>query len=660
MTSAVVDLCLTDEDEKPTKQRKVQKITGAVIDLLEGDATALQGRSLPKNLFPQVVSLLDNNEKSKSPAAAAAAPQVVNLLDDDDEDDDENDLDRKPAAKPRKRSRNKATIPQRPSSPIFILPKIESSSVASLPTPINPLAAKNTVAFGNKFKTHSPPAPKATSHDTQTTSRYLRTKDHPPSPWPLHARPPPSAATTSIKNHPPTPSYVSTSGSAAVPQFSIKANSQFTESPPTRFHPTKDHPPSPWPIHARPPPPTTTATTNTIAAPTTATPTLVPFSDRPPPPNATAKQPPKPSDTKYHLPSSTAAVAAAAAAPPPPLLPFKVVTPLERVQEIFPDVENAHAEKLLRDLNNNVDLVLWNLTEYSYPKRKVPTSSANQVADSSSSAPAAGFVIKRPKQQSDSSFLSTTLKPSHMYMIEAIPKLLHDFTFLTMTGGRVMMITHKRYATVHKFLIDCLKGTVPKHATDEQLIAQYDNFKSVWASKHLGSTHRTAIGDSNCLKRSKSRPAPTLTDSFLKEEVQHCRRQLNEWMESMEKRKRLIAERKRVEQMGTGVECGCCFDKVPIDEMVACRDEGHLFCLDCIRSYANTAVFSTGSLGVVKATGKQSCELLCCDASGCQSGFHNDLLQKALPLKTLEKYNELQFRATIEAAGLQGEIWYGI
>jgi hypothetical protein len=105
------------------------------------------------------------------------------------------------------------------------------------------------------------------------------------------------------------------------------------------------------------------------------------------------------------------------------------------------------------------------------------------------------------------------------------------------------------------------------------------------------------------------------------------------------------------------MECSCCFGDVAIEEMVACRDEGHLFCVDCIQRYAESQIFSSGNLGTDKKTGKPALELMCCHGDGCQSAFQEAHLQKALPFKTLEKYNELQFQAAIEQAGMHQDLW---
>ena len=94
-----------------------------------------------------------------------------------------------------------------------------------------------------------------------------------------------------------------------------------------------------------------------------------------------------------------------------------------------------------------------------------------------------------------------------------------------------------------------------------------------------------------------------------------------------------------------------------MEEMIACRDEGHLFCIGCIKGYAESQIFSVGNLGIDKNTKKPALELLCCHGDGCRSGFHEEHLQKALPFKTLEKYTQMQFQIAVEAAGLGDNIW---
>ena len=78
----------------------------------------------------------------------------------------------------------------------------------------------------------------------------------------------------------------------------------------------------------------------------------------------------------------------------------------------------------------------------------------------------------------------------------------------------------------------------------------------------------------------------------------------------------------------------------------------HLFCKDCMVQYVESQVFGSGNLGIDKATKKPALEIKCCEGSGCNSGFRDELLQKILPEKTWQKYSEMQAKAQIEQAGL--------
>ena len=331
-------------------------------------------------------------------------------------------------------------------------------------------------------------------------------------------------------------------------------------------------------------------------------------------------------------------------------------TPLQRVLEVFPDVDHTHAEKVLRDCKTNLEMVLSILAERSYPKSKLYASIPKSAVGATTSV----FVQRTKKQPKYDYTAPSSFEPSETYFKEAMKQLRYEFPFVNASGIRQFLKEEKKhYSIVRNRLLKTLReaGNAAQPGEDKE-IQEYQNIKPVWATKVLSRKQKKSIGTEHCAKRIVRLRAPTISDPILKEEVAYAQVQLEDWMLSVEEKIRRQEARKRSENSGSGVECGCCFDRVPIEEMVACRNEGHLFCADCIQSYANTAVFSNGSLGVVKATGKPSCELLCCDSSGCQSGFHEEHLEKVLSIKTLDKYNELQFRANMEAAGMSEEIWY--
>ena len=144
----------------------------------------------------------------------------------------------------------------------------------------------------------------------------------------------------------------------------------------------------------------------------------------------------------------------------------------------------------------------------------------------------------------------------------------------------------------------------------------------------------------------------TITDEMLRQEIAYVKNKVKQVLQQG----RLIKKRKRDQEAAqknhTAVDCSCCFDGFPIQDMVACREEGHLFCLECLKMFAENQIFGQGSLGVDKRTKKPSHELQCFHGDGCSSGFDRHFLEKALNTKALSKYDELQCKVNLDAAGL--------
>jgi TRIAD3 protein (E3 ubiquitin-protein ligase RNF216) len=131
-------------------------------------------------------------------------------------------------------------------------------------------------------------------------------------------------------------------------------------------------------------------------------------------------------------------------------------------------------------------------------------------------------------------------------------------------------------------------------------------------------------------------------------------------MEELGRRMRTYQERKdardRAEKTHSTLQCMCCFSDCAFEEMISCREEGHLFCVDCLRHYAESQIFGSGNLGVDRKTKEAATELLCMHGDGCSSGFDSSALRKALPARVLEKYDELQFQAVVSKAGVEN-LW---
>lgn len=121
------------------------------------------------------------------------------------------------------------------------------------------------------------------------------------------------------------------------------------------------------------------------------------------------------------------------------------------------------------------------------------------------------------------------------------------------------------------------------------------------------------------------------------------------------------AEEDGTEDAEDGIECGCCFSTYPFvrasslspctlvprsnalvtqDKMIQCP-EAHLFCTDCMTSYASTLL------------GGHDANIMCMDQSGCKLLFPESELRRFLSDKLLALYERVKQRKEIEAAELE-------
>jgi hypothetical protein len=334
--------------------------------------------------------------------------------------------------------------------------------------------------------------------------------------------------------------------------------------------------------------------------------------------------------------------------------------PLAPIYEVFPDVERSHAQELL-STHPDVSMVLMVLANGEYPREKqtagLPTAHTMNNGLT--------LTVKRSATAPKYDYLSpSSFEPSIDYRLEAGAQLLYDFPFLSIHGvSQIMQNAQGHFSIAREYVVNALMGkqagTAASVTTEEQQEGQYRALKQALTSRRPDAQQVARFGHHYTVKRARPRPQsiPNTNDPILKDEIEHVRQKLSNWMDDMEHRLKRKKAREYSQMAGTAVECSCCFDKVDMDEMVACKDEGHLFCVDCLKGYAESQIFSSGNLGIDKETKKPLLELKCPHGDGCDSGFQEAYLQKALPFKTLEKYNELQFKAAVEQAGLREDLW---
>jgi TRIAD3 protein (E3 ubiquitin-protein ligase RNF216) len=320
------------------------------------------------------------------------------------------------------------------------------------------------------------------------------------------------------------------------------------------------------------------------------------------------------------------------------------------VLEVFPDADLEHIRQMLLQLAGSVPGVLTHLAENSYPKTKQDASL--RISHSTT-------VVRLDRKKFQHDYMSSeSFAPTALYVTQSSNELLSDFPFLSKIGSqRILAKSKNHYAIAHDKIMNAIKGTQAPAGKDLEDM-QYQHVLLAFSGNRLHDDQTERMDAlikyrKTTLKQPRrSNPAPLITDMTLLDEISYVKQKLEEWMDIARKLKNRKRNREVSQRDGTGVECSCCFDEVAIDDMVACRDEGHLFCQDCLKAYAENQVFGSGNLGIDKETKQPALELKCFHGDGCSSGFHRICLEKALPVKVLRKYDELQFQVSIERAGL--------
>lgn len=152
-------------------------------------------------------------------------------------------------------------------------------------------------------------------------------------------------------------------------------------------------------------------------------------------------------------------------------------------------------------------------------------------------------------------------------------------------------------------------------------------------------------------QREEGTEYPEVTDPILIDEVEFTQQEMDDWKAQIHNRQQRRLEREQAVKEGTTMECMCCYADCAMEEMVSCRDQGHLFCVDCLRKHTEDRVFGFTDFG-----GANGFEITCIHLGDCDSGFTLQNLEKALPPKVLKKYEELQASISLEKAGILGNI----
>lgn len=326
------------------------------------------------------------------------------------------------------------------------------------------------------------------------------------------------------------------------------------------------------------------------------------------------------------------------------------------VLEVFPDINIDFVSQLLEEGGYNFEEVLATITDMGtgYPRDDIAETTSETTTIQTKDADVETVEPLQPAPPAYDFSSPTSFSPSYRYKMQSVGKLVYDFPFL---DYRVIAKLFEQSSSHYAIAFDRICQTVPNKAgADEMLLCVLDKVPlkthEIESLAELFKVKmRTSLSFlSFSLQRRNTKMFPRITCPILTREIEYVDEKAVELKTTLEAG---ITRRKRREAAihdGTAMTCSCCYDELPPDEMVACMEEGHLLCAQCLRKYVETRVFGNGSLGVTKDK-EAATEILCCHGD-CTSGFSMWALKKALNDKVMLKYDELQYKTTIEKAGL--------
>ncbi|CAH1774638.1 unnamed protein product [Owenia fusiformis] len=358
---------------------------------------------------------------------------------------------------------------------------------------------------------------------------------------------------------------------------------------------------------------------------------------------------------------------------PPPPPPVTIETTRDEVRkqilEMFPDVEVDFLIRLIMmrgepppGVEAQAFLMEWacnQLLERPYPKTKpkerVPSSATASYTASVDSVQAADV------NYYSEDAVKTVLNPNARK--QGLDLISNEFRKLSLMGLRqIYEAFNSHYAATRKAVIDGVEAVGYTFLKVDLRYGKSDKMNAFDVSQGylvlVNAETKTEAPAGTTLKirmqagsniflvpiKSLKSGRPLKTMSMFDEQLLREVRFVNGAIQKeVEKNDHIVADnlnKEEYEEAGQLIECGCCYGEVPFDTMVQCYD-GHLFCEECLRRYAQEAVFGQGQ------------SKLTCMSDGCDMTFPMAQLKKTLPDKTLAKYEERCQEEAINLADME-------
>jgi hypothetical protein len=349
---------------------------------------------------------------------------------------------------------------------------------------------------------------------------------------------------------------------------------------------------------------------------------------------------------------------------------------LMEVLEFFPDVEAAFALDLLEeeeyDGKKVCDRLAYMNGNYPRDNDNVPNLPTIPIIDGTTHQQQHQHQQQRQQHALDDldslepqlgyDFMSpASFVPSRRYKLQSREQLLCHFPFLDARKAKVLSKANaSHFAITHDAICRAVReksstALEPDNGRkfDELLLAALFDQSSLTPHElsllsEIFNTGQAKRKFTFSLLIRRKRKVSRITCPILQEEVRFVKEKSLELNDILQKGIAKRSKRQAAVQDGTAMQCSCCYEDVAMDEMVACKNEGHLFCENCLASYVEALLFGQGNLGVDPQTKEAATEVLCCHSDGCSSGFARFYLEKALQPKVVAKYDELQAQTAIE------------